>query len=123
MVGKAKADDVFKLLDQSGDWFEVVMFSSESRYLHESLAERTADAPPLPASAEQRRKACIEIVRAQDRATAEAERRYPTDYRRQIALERLLYDKYELPIFHRFFISPARNASLVVECAKKRWLS
>lgn len=122
VVVQAKANDVFELQGQRGEWYEIAMFSGEYRYLHGSLAVQVDHAPALPSSADVRRRACIEIVRVQDRAVAEAERRYPTNYSRQVDLERLLYDRYELPVFHKFSISPARNSALVVECAKKRWL-
>lgn len=74
----------------------------------------------MPSSADLRKRACHAVVRAQDRAAAEAESRHPTDFKRAMDLERLLYDRYELPIFRQYGIPPARNGELVAECARKR---
>ena len=122
VIAQARSGDVFRFSEVRGDWYEIFIFSGEARYVHSSVSQRTNSAPPLPASADVRRRACFEIVRAQDRAVREAEARYPADYMRQIDYERLLYDKYELPIFHKYGLPPARNSALVLECAQKRWL-
>lgn len=122
VIVKAQEGDIFELKGEDGQWYKINMFSGEYRYFHQSLAKPVGEAPALPADSSVRRRACIEVVRAQDRAAAEAQRRYPTQFEQQIDYERLLYDRYELPIFRRFGISPARNSKLVVECAKKGWL-
>ncbi len=121
IITTARKGDVFKLKGRKQGWYAIAMFSGEYRYLHSSLAELTKSVPPLSSSTGVRRKACQALVRAQDRAVAEAEARYPTDFGRETDLERLLYDRYELPIFQKYGIAPAHNSKLVVECAEKRW--
>ena len=125
----AERGDVFELEGRRGRWLEINMFSGEYRWVHESLAEVTSGAPQMPTSEATRRRAFVEVVRAQDRALAESERRYPdgTDARieyitARIDYERLLYDKYELPIFRRFGIAPALRGSLTVEGIRKNWV-
>ncbi len=115
VLAEARSGDVFTLSDISGDWYEIYMFSGEARYLHQSVVRDNTATPPLPTSAN---KACGEIVSAQDRATREAEQRYPNNFSTQIDYERMLMDKYELPIFHKYSLPPAENSKLVLECAK-----
>ena len=115
VVAEARVGDVFTLSDVSGDWYEIYMFSGEPRYLHQSVAQDTTASAPLPSSAN---TACREIVNAQDRATRESEQRYPNDFSQRIDYERLLMDKYEMPIFHKYALPPAQNSKLVVECAQ-----
>ncbi len=124
IVAKAKAGDVFRLEEVSGEWFKISLFGGEYRYLHGSLAEKTSAAPPLPSSTEVRRKACVEIVKAQDRAVAEVAEynaRFPTENSTLTLVEYQLYDGYELPIFQKYGIAPARSGELAIECAEKRW--
>jgi hypothetical protein len=122
IVAQAHTGDVFKLKARVGDWFVIFMFSGEARYVHQSIAETTALAPDLPDEDERRRAACIDIVLAQDQAGSDAAVEYPHDFDYREDARRLLYDRYELPIFHKHGLSPARNSELVVECAERRWL-
>ncbi len=120
VVAKGKAGDVFELEEVFGEWFRISMFGRGYRYLHTSLAERTKAAPPLPASTDIR-KACVEIARAQDRAAAEVaeyDARFPTDNGVLTAVRNQLYDKYELPIFQKYGIAPARSGELAIECER-----
>ena len=118
VIAEARAGDVFKLHDASDEWYEVSMFAGDWRYLHYSVADTTTTLPPLPPSPDVRKRACDEIISAQGRAIDDAIEKYPTDFSRQIDYERLLYDRYELPIFQKYAIPPAQNSPLVLECAK-----
>jgi hypothetical protein len=91
---KAREGDVFKFSETQGGWYGIYMFSGDARYVHSSVAERSETAPPMPGSAKVRRSACFAIVEAQDRATREAEGRYPGDLEKQTLYERRLNDKY-----------------------------
>jgi len=122
VVSKARIGDVFQLGGKTGGWFEIFMFSGESRYIRESSSQATAQADPLPADEQTRKRACFEIVKAQDRAVTESHKRYPSDVMRQIDLERLLYDRYELPIFQKYGIAAARKGALTVQCARNNWI-
>lgn len=122
VVVQARAGDVFELEGRSGEWYEINMFSGEYRYVHSSLASPTVTLPPKPQSVSTRRQAFREIVRAQDRAVQEARRQYPDDVMRQIDYERLLYDRYELPIFRRHRIAPPHNVQLRIEGIRNGWI-
>jgi hypothetical protein len=80
LVTRAENGELFHVKGTKGDWFEISMFSGEYRYIQRSQAQPTAQAPPLPADSTVRRSACIEIVKAQDRAVSEAEARFPTTF-------------------------------------------
>lgn len=122
VVVMAAAGAVFKAYSQSGGWVEVVGPSTESRYVSATLVEPVPAPPPFPESESTLRSACHEIVAAQDRADREAQQRYPDpDLQRQIALQRVLHDRYEVPILARYGIAPAHVARLSGICARNRW--
>ncbi len=125
----AERGDVFEFEGRRGPWLEINMFSGEYRWVHESLAEVTSVAPQMPTSEATRRSAFVAVVRAQDRALAESERRFPDgtnsniDYIiARIDYERLLYDRFELPIFRRHGIAPALRIPLNSEGIRKNWV-
>jgi len=120
IVGITENGDIFEVFRSSAEWYGIIMFSGDIRYIHASLARPVDKLPSLP-STEIRKEACIEIAKAQDRASTEAQDRFATHFDRMIDHERLLTDRYELPIFHYFGIAPAHNASLLTECVTKRW--
>jgi len=122
VVARASEGQVFHANSKTSCWYEIDMFASEYRYVSVALVEPVSSPPPLPRSEATLRRACHEIVAAQDRADREAERRYPVDYKKQIGLQFVLYDRYELPVFLRYDIAPAHGAHLTVQCAQHHWL-
>lgn len=77
----------------------------------------------MPSSEATRRRAFVEFVRAERRSIAEAERRYsPTQFIEQIDYQRLLYDRYALPVFRRNGIASTLRTRLIVEGIEKNWL-
>jgi len=122
IVAEGRSGDVFTLTGTAGKWYRIFMFSGEYRFLPQASAKVIASIPPLPANENLRRTACLEIVRSQDRASGEAERRYPDDFSRQIDFERVLNDGYELLIYRKYKLPPPRRGALVTECAKRRWI-
>ena len=120
IIGITRSGDVFEVYRRSPEWYAIIMFSGEDRYIHASLVRPTREPPALP-PADQRKEACKEILRAQSRAYAEAQQRFSRHFDRLVDHERLLIDRYELPIFQRFGIAPAHNTRLLTECVTKRW--
>jgi SH3 domain-containing protein len=113
---------VFEIFSSSGPWVEVVGPSTASRYISASLVERVSGPPAFPDSEATLRSACREIVAAQDRADREAQQRYPDpDFKRQIDFQRVLCDRYEVPILARYGVAPAHTAHLTGICARNRW--
>lgn len=121
-VVSAHAGDIFKLEGDKDGWYQISMFGGEYRYIFHSLAQPIDTAPALPGDLDVRRRVFVELVHAQDRAVSQAQRRFPSDYSSEIDYERLLYDRYELPILERYHVTPARYTSLIVEGAKKNWI-
>ena len=122
IVTQAQEGDIFKLSTKRGTWYEIYMFGGDYRYIHASFAKETAEEPVMPTSEEQRRRIFVEIDRAQDRAVKESEQRFPNDFMKQIDYERLLYDRYELEILHRYRMAPALHTELFMEGIRKKWV-
>ncbi len=124
IVGQAASGDVFRFYVRGAGWFGIFMFSGEDRYVHASLARLTDSVPAQPDEAT-RRRVFQALVRAEDRATAEADRRIaPTTLAtiyRNIDLQRVLDDRYKLEVCHRFGIQPAHYNSLKLEGVRKGW--
>jgi Bacterial SH3 domain len=122
VVATAHNGDVFALEGQQGTWSEISMFSGEYRYIASSLLEQITGPPPLTKSADVLRQSCFGMVKAQDRADDEASARFPADLNAQIDFQRVLYDRYELPVFEEAGIAPALRARLSVLCARNNWI-
>ena len=120
IVGIVSKGNVFQFYKRSGDWIGIIMFSGDDRYIHSSLVRTTDKVPALPAAGI-RKRACTEITKAQQRASAEAQRRFSSHFDMMIDHERLLTDRLELPIFQRYGIAPAHNNKLLTECVTKKW--
>lgn len=125
IIGQAVRDDVFELRGQRGIWYEINMFSGEYRYIHSNYAAVVASLPPQPAEPI-RRLAFQALVRAEDRAFAEADRRIPPTSRaaieRNIDLQRVLDDRYKLKVSHEYQIQPAHYNKLKIEGIRKNWI-
>lgn len=122
VVVTASLGAVFKVFDRSAGWVEVAGPSGEARYISAPLVESVAAPPPFPESQATLRAACHDFVAAQDRANREAQERYSDpDFHRQIEYQRVLNDRYELPVLHRYGIAPAYTSHLTGICARNRW--
>jgi uncharacterized protein YgiM (DUF1202 family) len=125
VVGQARSGDVFELQGREGEWFSILMFSGEYRSVHSSLVRASPSAPSQPSEAI-RRRAFQAFVRAEDRATAEADRQIlPTNLaaiERNIDLQRLLDDRYKLEVCHQFSVHAVHYNTLKVEGIRKGWI-
>lgn len=125
VIGQAQPGDVFEIGGTDGDWFMIHMFSGEYRYVHSSLALHT-DSLPRQQDEATRRSAFQALVNAEDRASAEADRRIPPatveDINRNIDLQRLLDDRYKLEVCHRFGVQPAYYNTIKLEGIRKGWM-
>ena len=120
IIGITNSGDIFEVYRSSAEWYGVIMFSGDIRYVHASLVRPIDKLPAMPPTGI-RKTACIEIRQAQDRAIAEAQRRFPIHFDRMIDYLRLLTDRYELPVFHQYGFTPAHNAALLTECVNEHW--
>jgi len=125
VIGQARQGDVFEFKGRDGQWLKVNMFSGEYRYIHSSLVHLTDSVPSGP-NESTRRQAFRALVRAEDRAIAEADRQIPpttsTAIYRNIDLQRLLDDRHKLTVCHEHGIQPAHYDALRVEGIRKGWM-
>ena len=126
VVAQARSGDIFESKGHEGDWFKVLMFSGEYRYVHTSVVQIAAQAPGLPDEAT-RRRAFQALVHAEDLATAEADQQISpntlANIKRNIDLQRILDDRYKLEACHRFeAIQPVHYQALVIEGLQRGWL-
>lgn len=112
IVAKARRGDIFKLRGEKGKWYKILIISGEYRYVYKSLCRKTKYQIVLPSSVSTRRSISKALDRAEDEAQAEADRKYSVteEYRnpgiieRNIDYMRLLNDRYQLEVCHKFGI-------------------
>ena len=121
VIAEAKKGDVFKLFSEKGQWYGIIMFSGEERYLEESLAVPTQYDVTVPAAESVRHQLFKAFWDAEGQGMKEAERKYPSDLTKQIDYQRILDDRYKLEVFHEFGILAPVYGRIAVEGAKKKW--
>jgi hypothetical protein len=131
IVAKARVGDVFELQGRDKKWYKIRMFSVNLRYVHKSLAEVIPYSVTPPKGVSTRRKIFKALVRAEDRAEQEADRRYPVEnkygrpisgnVKRNIDYMWLLSDRYKLEVMHRFKVQSPIHSIILDEGIKKNW--
>lgn len=121
LIGKAKKGDIFTLDEIIDEWFRVFMFSGEYRYIHKKRAKEVNEIPDLSKSDNELKKIFCDLVRAQDKATYEAVKKYPNNLDLQIYFERMLDDRYELVVCHKNKLSPSNYNDLNGEVMARGW--
>ena len=121
VITQAKEGNIFKLNSKKGDWYEIVMFSGEYRYIHQSLCEKHDYVVVSPESEQLRKKVFRALLSAEDKATAAADRKYPNDIIRNIDYSRILYDKYKLEVLNSFSLQPPVYSEIIFEGVKNKW--
>jgi hypothetical protein len=124
IVGRAWKGDVFELVDEIGNWYEILMFSGEYRYVSKSWAARLTEADILPghsmaapADDETRNSLYRDILHARERAGREADELLPPliDEERNRALRNILEDRHILEVMQIYSIQPALYCEIVNE--------
>jgi len=118
IVAKAVRGDIFRVISEDGEWYEIALFSSETRYLYKPITRMTDYETKIPEKKARITAIYREVVRAEDRALNEAAAKCSGDVAECIRLEELLRDKYTLQLFHRFGLQPPCYHCLIVEAAK-----
>lgn len=131
IVAKALKDDVFRLSEEKDQWWEIYIFSGEARYIYKSLADIVDYQVSLPSPESTRRELFKAFLQAEDRATAEADRKYPLadqygrpisgNINKNIDYQRMLNDRYKLEITHSFGIQPPIYTKIAIEGVQKSW--
>lgn len=116
IVGRAQKGTLFPFVSESGDWYEVELFSGVSRYVSRSLAYYLTPDQIIPGhrlelpANEDSVRALISDTRVEKRRAArEAEALLPSslDAERHAELHRLLVDRNLLQLFEDRSIQPA----------------
>lgn len=131
IVATAQEGDVFELRGESREWYRISMFSREWRYVHKSLAEPTAYVISLPRESSTRRDIFRALLRAEDRAQAQADKKYPLvdkrgrpiseNLEKNFEYTRLLDCRYKLKTMHKFGVDPPIYKKIVAEGVRSHW--
>jgi hypothetical protein len=131
IVSRARKGDVFELHGKEGKWYRIRLFSATLRYVSRSLAEATSFVASPPGEVSVRQSIFRALMRAEDRAEAEADRKYPLEdgrgrlipgnVRKNIDTMWLLADGYKLQAMHRLQVQPPIHDKIIGEGIRKNW--
>ncbi|MBT8397915.1 MAG: hypothetical protein KJN92_13165, partial [Gemmatimonadetes bacterium] len=123
--------DIFKVVGQTEEWYEVLMFSGEPRYVTKAdfvypLAQADlleSHGMSLPASTARSRSIFWDTEKGLDRAAREALELIPATLNRARynVLKKVLEDKILLEMFHIHALQPALYRGLVAEARREGW--
>jgi len=130
IVGRAEKGDLYRYIGESGDWYEIEMFSGEHRYTGKSVSARLTEQQLLPGhnmnlpESESRRKSIYEDMRyAKQRALKEAEEVIPKTIspNRNENFRKIREDDNILFIMHAYGVQPALYDEIIKEGEQKGW--
>ena len=131
VIGRAEKGDIFKVLGQTEEWYEILMFSGEPRYVTKSnfvypLEEAgliEGHRMTLPTSTARSRSIFWDTEKGLDRAAREALEVIPATLNREryTVFKKILEDKILLEMFHIHGLQPALYRELVAEARREGW--
>ena len=131
VIGRAQKGDIFQVVGQTEDWYEILMFSGEPRYVTKSdyvypLAKTDlieGHRMSLPTSTARSRSIFWDTEKGLDRAAREALELIPATLNREryTVLKKVLEDKILLEMFHIHGLQPALYRELVAEARREGW--
>lgn len=131
VIGRAEKGDVFQVVGESDEWYRILMFSGETRFVVKAdfVAPLTEvqlvedHGMDLPTSTARCRSIFWDTEEGLDRAAREASEVIPVTLNRQrhSQLKKILEDRILLEMFHIHGIQPALYPDLVREARKERW--
>ncbi len=107
VVCRGQRGDVFKLLGQERDWYQVEMFSGQGRYLRKSAAQVTTFRVSVPRDFSRRKAIYNALFEAEVKAQEEALK--PDQWGDSVVdagLFRILVDRYKLLAMRKFSVQP-----------------
>jgi len=131
VLGRADKGDIFKVAGQTDEWYRILMFSGETRYVTKSdfvyplekdqLVEGHGMA--LPTSTARARSIFWDTEEGLDRAAREALEIIPATLNREryTVLKKILEDRILLEMFHIHGLQPALYRELVAEARREGW--
>ena len=131
VVGKAEEDEIFEVCGKMVEWFKIVLFSGEERYVSRALAVLVDYSPVFPELMADRQRIFRALKGIERRADAQAGLRYPMtngygrpipgNIPRKIHHEKLLNDRYKLDVMREFDLQPPIYRGLMEEAAREGW--
>ena len=122
IITQAKNGNIFELTEEKGDWYGIIMFSGEYRYIPKSMCEKIKYNLSLPQDIQLRKKVFNSILTVEDKAQVDEDAKFPpSDINKNIEYNRILNDKYKLDIINKFNLQPPIYSKLISEGAKNRW--
>lgn len=123
IVAKANQGDIFELEAEQGNWYQIHLFSGESRFIYKSLAGKVLYEPGLPEDPELQLKVYVAWKAAGERARQEAETMYPLDQdpSRNLSLSSLLEDRYRLEAMQQLGVPAPAYRRIIIEGNRQGW--
>jgi SH3-like domain-containing protein len=131
IAAKARKGDVFEFHGREGKWVRIRLFSVNWRYVYRPLTEITPYVVSIPKRDSSRRDIFRALVKAEDRAEAKADQKYPLEDRAGRPISKnvkknldymwLLSDGYKLEVMHRFRVAPPIHSIITREGIRKNW--
>ncbi len=131
VIGRAEKGDIFKVVGQTDEWYKILMFSGEARYVTKSdfvyplredqLVE--GHGMNLPPSTARCRAIFWDTDDGLDRAAREATEMIPVTLNRErhTYLKKVMEDRILLEMFHIHGIQPALYRELMAEARREKW--
>jgi len=123
LVVTVRKGDVFELLSEEREWYQVRLFAGGTRYVHKSLAEKVPFKVETPDDVSIRQEIFQAFEAADERVRTETNARYPAekDLGRNIRQVRLLQDRYRMQVIWKFQTRAPVYRSIMIEGARKGW--
>jgi hypothetical protein len=106
IVGKAVKGDIFKYMNDNGEWIEIEIFSDDPRYVHKSLVKVLTGGISAPFSNDICPKLTERLEEAKEGSLTESD----------VKSQNVLFDRYVLDIFHEFKLQPVIYLIAVNRC-------
>jgi hypothetical protein len=130
IVAQAAKGDMFEMVGETDDWYEIVLFTGDHRYVHKFWALEVGDPDSLPGirmelpeSAGTRRSLFLDIYFAEVRAQDQADEVIPpsADRERNRHFRRMLEDEAILAVMDVYEVQPVLYWELMEEAVAKDW--
>lgn len=112
---RAQKGDIFGAEEVRQDWTSIYMFSDEIRHIESNKIEYIEEISPYPHDLSTRNRICINVKKAERKASKEAARKFPYEIENQGSYNHFLFDTYVVKIFRKFDV-PASHYSQLMEC-------
>jgi hypothetical protein len=130
IVAQAAKGDMFEIVGETDDWYEIALFTGDHRFVHKFWAIEVGDPDSLPdinlrlpQSAGTRRSLFIDIYFAEARAQDQADEIIPpsADRERNRHFRRMLEDQAILTVMDIYDVQPVLYWDLMEEAIANDW--